>query len=308
MPELDDTHDFAMPDASADESPPVAARVRVEYAAATDVGKVRANNEDHHLIAHLERSLRILSSSLPDDELPGFEEEAFAFTVADGMGGAAAGEVASATAIMTGMHQAMRSDKWALRIDDEQARALSERVTRYFEKIHEAVTRRSQSDDALAGMGTTLTTAYSVGLDLFTFHVGDSRVYRLHDGRLEQLTRDHTVAQLLADAGAITLDEANRLGIKHVLTDAVGAGRKEILPEIRRHRLADGDRLLICTDGLTDMVADDRIAEILANAPSPAQACRALIDGALAAGGRDNVTVVVASYRSEDSPSGRARP
>jgi protein phosphatase len=303
MAEIDDTHDIRVPETSADDGAPLAARVRVEYAAATDVGKVRTNNEDHHLIAHLERSLRILSTSLPDGALPDFEEESFAFTVADGMGGMAAGEVASATAIMSGMHQAMRSDKWALRIDDEQARALAERATRYFEKIHEEVTQRAKSDNALAGMGTTLTTAYSVGLDLFTFHVGDSRVYRLHEGRLEQLTRDHTLAQLLADVGGVPRDEANKLGMKHVLTGAVGAGKKEILPEIRRHKLADGDRVLICTDGLTDMVPDDRIAEILASRTSPAVACRALIDEALAAGGRDNVTAIVVSYRSEESAS-----
>jgi PPM family protein phosphatase len=303
MAEIDDTHELSVPDTAADDSPPMADRVRVEYAAATDVGKVRTNNEDHHLIAHLERSLRILSTSLPHGALPDFEEESFAFTVADGMGGMAAGEVASATAIMSGMHQAMRSDKWALRIDDAQARALAERATRYFEKIHDEVTRRSKSDDALAGMGTTLTTAYSAGFDLFTFHVGDSRVYRLHEGRLEQLTRDHTVAQLLADVGGIPREQANRLGMKHVLTGAVGAGKKEILPEIRRHKLVSGDRLLICTDGLTDMLPDDRIAEILASRPSPPAACRALVDAALEAGGRDNVTAIVVSYRSVDSAS-----
>jgi protein phosphatase len=241
-----------------------------------------------------------LLTNLPEGTLPAlFEEVAHVFIVADGMGGAAAGEVASSMAIATGIKMALNTPEWTLRVDDKEAREISERALRYFEKIHELVGKRAKSDRALSGMGTTLTSAYSVGLDLFTFHVGDSRAYLFHDGKLKQLTRDHTVAQLLADAGRIPPEEAGKLGMKHVLTSAVGAGKDEISPDIGQIRLVDGDRILLCTDGLTDMVEDARIAETLRRFDAPSDACDALVDAALEGGGRDNVTVIVASYQTE---------
>src|SRR5262245_7697654 len=223
--------------------------VRVEYGAASHVGKVRTNNEVHFFIGRLGRSMKTLLTNLPEGTLPAlFEQAAHVFIVADGMGGAAAGEVASAMAIATGIKMALNSPEWTLRVDDKEAHEISERALRYFEKIHEVVGQRAKSDRSLSGMGTTLTSAYSVGLDLFTFHVGDSRAYLFHDGKLKQLTRDHTVAQLLADAGRIPAQEAGKLGMKHVLTSAVGAGKEEISPDIGQVRLADGDRILLCTD------------------------------------------------------------
>jgi protein phosphatase len=300
MTDLSDTQEVPVLQPAEGLGTPVSASasVRVDFGAASNVGKVRKNNEDHFFIGRLGRSMVTLLANLPDGLVPQqFEEAGYVFIVADGMGGAAAGEVASALAIASAMNMALRSPKWSLRIDENEARDLVEQAKAYFEHIHKTVGEKAKSDQALAGMGTTMTSAWSVGFDLFTFHVGDSRAYLLHDGRLEQLTRDQTVAQLLADAGHLTPKEAGKSGMSHVLTSAVGAGKEEIVPEIRQFRVADGDRLLLCTDGLTDMVEDARIAEVLKRFDAPGDACAALIDLALDGGGKDNVTAVVARYR-----------
>jgi len=306
MTEVDDTQELPAPDSSDSSTAPASstAGVSVEYAAASDVGKMRANNEDHYLITRLGRSMHVLATSLPANELSAsFEEAGYVLVVADGMGGMAGGEVASSLAITTGISQSLKSPKWSFRFDEKEARELVERVTRYFESMHAEVTRRANSDAALAGMGTTLTVVYSAGLDLFTFHVGDSRAYLFRQGRLQQITHDHTVAQMLADAGSITPDEAAQLGMKHVLTSAVGAGRPGISPEVRRVRLMDADAVLVCTDGLTEMVTDARIAELLAQHEAPSDACNALVAEALANGGSDNVTVLLARYRAPAAPA-----
>ncbi len=306
MPDVDDTQELPTPDLpGVDKSPASStAGVRVECGAASDVGKVRANNEDHYLITRLGRTMRVLSTSLPRTELSdSFEEAGYVLVVADGMGGMAAGEVASSLAIMSGISQSLKSPKWSFRFNEAEARELVKRVTGYFEGMHEAVTRRANSDAALAGMGTTLTVAYSAGLDLFTFHVGDSRAYLFRDGRLEQITRDHTVAQMLEDAGSITHDEAAHIDVRHVLTNAVGGGRPGISPQVRRVRLADGDAVLLCTDGLTEMVTGDRIALLLAQHETPTDACNALVGEALANGGHDNVTALIARYYAPANPA-----
>jgi len=306
VPDVDDTQELPPPDPSGAAEAALAsptAGVRVECAAASDVGKVRANNEDHYLISRLGRSMTVLSTSLPPDALSeSFEEAGYVLVVADGMGGMAAGEVASSLAITSGIKQSLRSPKWSFRFDDAEARELVQRVTRYFEGMHAAVMARANSDAALAGMGTTLTVAYSAGLDLFTFHVGDSRAYLFRGGRLQQLTRDHTVAQMLADSGSVTPDEAAHLDVRHVLTNALGAGRPAISPQVRRVRLADGDMVLLCSDGLTEMVADERIAALLTRHAAPADACNALVGEALANGGHDNVTVLIARYTAPADP------
>ena len=151
-------------------------------------------------------------------------------------------------------------------------------------------------------MGTTLTVALSLGPDLTVAHVGDSRVYLLRRGALHRLTRDHTLAQELADLGEIPAGDVATHRLRHVLTQAIGVWEAGGEPEVRRFRLADGDRLLLCTDGLTEMVDDATIAAELGRDRSAADIGQALIDLALARGGRDNVTVVVAGYRIPPGP------
>jgi protein phosphatase len=142
----------------------------------------------------------------------------------------------------------------------------------------------------------------SLGPDLTVIHVGDSRVYLLRQGALHQLTRDHTRAQELADLGAIPAGDIATHRLRHVLTQAIGIREVGGEPEVGRFRLADGDRLLLCTDGLNEMVDDAAIAAELGRNRSAAEICQALIDLALVQGGHDNVTIVVAGYRIPHGP------
>jgi protein phosphatase len=145
-------------------------------------------------------------------------------------------------------------------------------------------------------MGTTLTAVLTAGLDALVAHVGDSRAYLFRGGALEQLTRDHTVAQRLMDTGALPSVASATGFMRHVLTNCLGGGSHDVKVETYPLRLADGDRLLLCTDGLTDMLGAEEIRDVLAQHPDPQEACGALVDRALDHGGKDNVTVVLARY------------
>ena len=145
-------------------------------------------------------------------------------------------------------------------------------------------------------MGTTMTASVTFGLDAIVAHVGDSRAYLLRDGMLERLTRDHTMAQQMVDTGVIpSVSHASRL-MQHMLVNCLGGNRDEVEVDVSRVQLDDGDRLLLCTDGLTDMVSETEITQILNSRPAPQDACHALVDLALDHGGKDNVTVVLARF------------
>jgi protein phosphatase len=179
-------------------------------------------------------------------------------------------------------------------------------MERRFQKVRETLVERANANPSLKGMATTMTVAGTVGSELLTAHVGDSRAYVFRrDGRLEKLTRDQTMAQSLADSGAITQQEVEKSPYRHVLTSALATRAAFVQVELKRSRLEDGDRLLLCSDGLTDMVPEESIARVLRETRSSSDACRRLIDYALEAGGKDNVTVVVAKYRIPEQTSGR---
>ena len=164
--------------------------------------------------------------------------------VADGMGGMNAGDVASMLAISTGVKLADKSVKWGFKINEKEAKDLLDRLSAYFREIDRRITRKSESDRKLFGMGTTLTLAYSVGSHLFLIHVGDSRAYLYRRGHLQQLTRDHTVAQALADAGHIKQEDVRKHPKRNTLTNYLGGHRGKIKADVRWLRLEDGDRIL----------------------------------------------------------------
>jgi serine/threonine protein phosphatase PrpC len=182
-----------------------------------------------------------------------------------------------------------------LKVNELEVREARERAEQFVQIINEVIRDRAQIEPALTGMGTTATMTYSVGDTLFVLHVGDSRAYLLRKGELRQLTDDHTVAQLLVEAGQIEPEEAATHRMRHVLTNALGVS-ENVRPDIHEHRLLDGDRLLVCTDGLTEMVDDEAIAATLQRHQDPQAACEALVEAALEAGGKDNVTVLVGNY------------
>jgi protein phosphatase len=280
-----------------DKAKPPSTSIRADFGALSHAGKVRPRNEDHFLVFHIRREQQVLVTNVPHELFPEPSGEiGYVMIVADGMGGMAAGEVASSMAITTGLKMIHKSEKWGFKINQKEARELFERANLYFQEIDKSITERSENDSRFSGMGTTLTVAYSVGIDLFIVHVGDSRAYLFREGELRQLTKDHTIAQAMADAGFIPPEEVRRHRRRNVLTKYLGGHHGKVKADIRWLRLADSDRVLVCTDGLTEMVHDDVIARILAHHEKPDDAANALLDEALRCGGTDNITVVVARY------------
>jgi PPM family protein phosphatase len=275
----------------------LSATVKVDFGGLSHVGKVRLINEDHYMITRLGRDQEMLLTNLPEGDVPKhFQESGYAMVVADGMGGAARGEEASRLAISTLAHLGLQFGKWNLRINQQIAREVSERAERFYQRVGEAVIEEARKDPSKTGMGTTLTGAFSAGSDLFVCSVGDSRVYLFRRGRLLQLTRDQTYAQLLADIGQIPQHEVATHHLRHILTDAIGVGSGKVSVKVRHLPLLNEDMLLLCTDGLTDMVDEEEIEAVLMRGLSAQDACQTLVDLALEHGGKDNVTVLLAKY------------
>lgn len=280
---------------------PYSSKVQIDFGAKTDTGKVRKNNEDAYLICRIGRYLQKLDSSLSEGDLPNrFDEMGYAMVVADGMGGMAAGEVASNMAMRVLVSLVLNASKWALKLDNPATReaeihSTMKRAEEYFEKVDKALLEHAESFPRLKGMGTTMTGAYSFGKDLFVVHVGDSRAYRYRKGELKMMTHDQTMAQVLADAGQV-LSEASSRRLRHTLMSCLGGQEAQIQLEIHHHQVLDGDRYLLCSDGLTEMVGDTEIANILKKVESSEEGCQKLVDLALDKGGVDNVTVLLARY------------
>lgn len=234
---------------------------RLSAHAATHVGLVRTGNEDS---VHCGETV---------------------FAVADGLGGHAAGEVASSLA----MESLAAVDPTACEGVGALQQALAEAVREANRVVHAA----AREDPAKAGMGTTVTAAAVAGDQLVLAHAGDSRAYLLRDGVLWQLTTDHTAAQEAVDAGYLTPEEAAQRPERHVLARAVGLEEEVAVDTPPPETVQPGDRMLLCSDGLIDPVDEQAIATILDGHPDPQEACDALVQAALDGGGPDNVTVLV---------------
>jgi PPM family protein phosphatase len=273
--------------------------VAVEFGALSHPGLRRKTSDDHFLIVELGRDQRTIASSLPPGAVPDeFVEHGYGMVVADGMGPDGP-EMASRLAIGTLVQLVLHYGKWNLRVNERTAWEIVQRAERFFRRVGETVTEASQEHPSLAGMSTTLTAAYSAGDELFVMHVGHSRAYLYRGGLLTRLTRDQTLAQRLSETGRTIPTELAAHDLRHVLTDAIGgyAGEPDI--EIQNYLLMNDDVVLLCTNGLTDLVEDDKIAGVLlAGAGQPlGEQCRTLIDLALERGGPDNITAVLARYR-----------
>jgi protein phosphatase len=241
-----------------------------QHSERTDTGRQRQANEDSYLAR----------SPL--------------FVVADGMGGAQAGEVASMTAVQAfeaGLPDGLLED------------ALQNSIGLANRTIHD----RAQSDAALAGMGTTITAASvdSEREEVVIGHVGDSRAYRLRDGILQRLTRDHSLVEEMRRRGQITEEQAEDHPQRSIITRALGP-EPEVEVDVQAVPADPGDLFLLCSDGLTTMIGDERIKEIILGATTLEAATRALIDEANRAGGRDNITVVLFQVEDPTQPIDRA--
>jgi PPM family protein phosphatase len=266
--------------------------VSVKFGAVSHPGRVRINNEDHYMVVERRRTRKVLLTNLPEGFLAPSDDAGFVMAVADGMGGAAFGELASMLALRSGWEQAPNTIKWTWIVNDREVEELKERVEIIFRKMDQVLLERARVEPECRGMGTTLTGAYTIGPHAFFGHVGDSRAYLCHAGRLTQLTRDHTLAQDFLDRGFPVVARSWH----HKLTNCLGGDDREIHVEFHHLHLEDGDQLLLCTDGLTDMVRDEEIAAFLGPQAEPQAAAQALVNLALDRGGKDNVTVIIAQY------------
>ncbi len=280
-------------------SSPASAEVKVEIAATSHRGHVRDNNEDHYLALRFQRSLETLCTNVEDGILePAFYEIGYGMLVADGMGGMAAGEVASRIALCKLVELVVNTPDWIMKLSQrDDISVVMQRMVQRFRQIDATLREQAKSDSSLLGMGTTLTVAVSLGRDLLIGHIGDSRAYLMRNERLHQLTSDHTLAQALIDAGIADPDDTATRAMRHVLTAALGSTAEQADPQVQRLHLAPNDQVLLCTDGLSEMVSKEIITSVLKEASSSKLACQSLVDLALAAGGIDNVTVVLARYQ-----------
>jgi serine/threonine protein phosphatase PrpC len=274
-------------------------QLELRPAAATHVGKVRHRNEDHHAVIRHTRSRKVLFTNLPKEDLAFLEDEAYGMVVADGIGGAARGDLASRLALRTMFELAGRATSWVMKITDLDAQEIHQRVEAYVSEIQRTLRSYSDGDPELAEMGTTWTSAHVFGSNAVVVHIGDSRAYLYRDSQLQLITRDQTLGQEMADAG---VPEEDVRRFRNILTNSLGGDREVVRAEVYQFAIQPGDRLLLCTDGLSDMVGDPRIADVLKSLPEPMSACNQLIERALDAGGKDNITVVICDVPGKSEP------
>jgi protein phosphatase len=279
---------------------PEAPRLVVQACGRTDRGRLRENNEDQFAVAELARILRVNQTSLSGPGERTDATRANLFVVADGMGGYTGGEVASRIAVHTVEESLLNSLKWFLgdhrgNQSEDVASTLQAAVEEANLRVHEV----SDPKPELRRMGSTLTLAFQCGRELFVAHVGDSRAYLCRDRRLHRMTRDHTLYAERMRSGNLPLDGDEIARLRRTITNAVGGTQRGVHTDLIRVTLEEDDRLLLCTDGLTEMLRDDDIASVLAENAEPDAACERLITIANERGGRDNITVIVAQFRTE---------
>jgi protein phosphatase len=267
----------------------------LDFFGLTHTGLVRKDNQDQFLFCTVHRAMRIGGTSLPNPELLEFRSHRLASIamVADGVGGRSGGEVASRAAIEAIAEYIIFSIQSFYRSTDDETDFL-EHLKAGAIVCHERVLEQARENDE-RGMATTLTVLIAAWPRLYVLHVGDSRCYRLRRGELEQLTKDQTMAQALVDSGVIPADRVAKSPFANTLASSLGGRSTE--PEVTTTDAQSGDVILLCTDGLTKHVSDERIRDRLLHLESSEQACRTLLADALAAGGSDNVTVVVLRAR-----------
>jgi serine/threonine protein phosphatase PrpC len=249
--------------------------MKIRYAAKTDVGMKRTHNEDYF-------------SLIEDEQL---------FLVADGMGGHASGEVASKMAAETigEFYQRTREDEdatWPYKMDRSLS-YIENRLVCGIKLANLRIFETSNRDLRYKGMGTTIVSTLVAGDKIYVGHVGDSRVYRVREGGISQLTRDHSLLEDYKEAKPdMTEEEERNFPHKNVITRALGM-RETVQVDIRSHQIKSGDVYILCSDGLSGMVVDTQICQIAVNAKSLERAVAELVDAANRNGGTDNVTTLL---------------
>ncbi|MFL5521423.1 MAG: PP2C family protein-serine/threonine phosphatase [Gemmatimonadales bacterium] len=271
----------------------------------THVGNKRQLNQDNFVVASLHKRTQVLQSSVDGlaTMLGGDERLAYLIMVADGVGGAELGEEASRLAVATAMEYVSESMR-CYYTSQEDPGQFAEELQQAAMQCHERVQAHAH-DARAASMATTLTVFLGVWPNAYLMQVGDSRYYVYRDDQLTQVTRDQTMAEDLVDQGIITRTAAMRTPLAHVLSSAIGG--EQTTPVVTRLEAHRGNVHLLCSDGLTKHVSDERIKARLATMTSARQACEALLRDALDGGGTDNITLVISRVLTPDEP-GAASP
>lgn len=258
----------------------------------THQGNVRKNNEDAFLLASIHKRVHVQATSLSDHQRLTLDDERLAVIamIADGVGGLSSGEEASALALETALQYVTESMDCYYRTDSAASQFIAELQAAAM-RAHEAVLAARREEGPHRRMATTLTLYMGVWPNYYLLQVGDSRYYSWRDGTLTQVSRDQTMAQDLVDMGVMSAAVAKDTRLAHVLSSAIGGD--QAAPVVTHLRADWGNVHLLCSDGLTKHVSDERIAERLATMTSAKQVCEALLQDALDAGGSDNITIIV---------------
>ncbi len=275
----------------------------------TDIGKSRKSNQDQFLLADISAGITIESTTLDlSSNEPGFGVSlGKLLIVADGMGGHNAGERASSLAVTSILQSVAQAVQWFFH---------GSATTRgqVFDQLTDAVLHSQMELDAAErlspdsqGMGTTLTMACVVWPVVYVAHVGDSRCYLIRKGSVKQLTTDHNVAQKFVEEGTLDPTAARSSELRNVLWNVIGGGNSEVQPEGGVCQLQYGDRLLLCTDGLTRHVQESELSAVCQSSVDAEEACKTLVERANDRGGMDNITAVIAHFQDR-SPKREQEP
>ena len=266
-----------------------------EFGAASHAGLKRPDNQDHYLVMRRTRTQQLLLTNVPTEELVMPTDETFGMAVADGMGGQGCGELASRLAIREAWDLAGRTTSWVMKLRDLNTQELTERVEGFVYMMQQAFVHEFETNPNFCNSGTTWTSAYFVSSFAVLAQIGDSPSFLWRDGIFQRITTDHTIEQEFIAAG-VAPEIAGKYS--HMLTRCLRHDAAKDRPDVYHVRLRPGDQLLLCTDGLTDMVSDNVIAECIDAAPTAQAACDTLVSLALDAGGKDNVTALLARARA----------
>jgi protein phosphatase len=266
--------------------------ILVQVFGRTDVGRTREHNEDAFVIADLTRNDASLQPAVRSHRVG---DKGTLFMVADGMGGAAAGEIASQMA--TDIIIKELRDNW-LPLQQPSTDAFARCLKQATQKANQMIHAYATSHQEYRGMGTTATIAGLLADTLYLAQVGDSRAYLVRDGVAKQITKDQSLMQKLIEAGELTEEEAAQSERRNIILQALGP-EANIKVDLTYQRIRRGDVLVLCSDGLSGQVNRDTIAQVIAEEQDLVQACRRLIDLANEAGGPDNITVIIARFGGE---------
>ena len=272
---------------------------------ASHPGRVRDTNQDQFLIAQLNKSMLVSSTSLKLEQRLFGNAQGEVLLVADGMGGHRAGEKASRLAIGHLVRRLLNSVDWFWQDDDDQKEEeFIKDLQNLLRDAHARILRESAQKPDQRGMGTTLTMAHVVWPRMYVLHAGDSRCYLIRDGEAEQLTTDHTLARQMVESGGLRPEDEAHSKWSNVLWNVLGGNADgDLIAEVRRVDIQEGDVVVLCSDGLHRYVGKERLAEIVTESASPEAACQRLIVIANEAGGEDNITVVVSKPERQSSGS-----